>query len=279
MVMKNKKIALIGAGNVAHHLAPALLKAGVNLCQVYSRTIESARELGMKTGITYTSDIFAVYPDCDIYIFCVSDDALLPLFKSIRLNKNALVLHTSGSLPMHIFKPFAEHYGVLYPLQTFTKKRNLDFGEIPLCIEGSDSKVTEEIKTLAGLLSRRVEKVSSEKRKTLHLAAVFANNFVNHFYGIAGKILEKEEMDFDLLRPLIFETAHKVMLLSPENAQTGPARRGDESVLSMHKALLRNDRKLLNLYTVISEAIRDTNLKTIEEKTETENKPTMLTLW
>lgn len=88
MVMKNKKIALIGAGNVAHHLAPALLKAGVNLCQVYSRTIESARELGMKTGITYTSDIFAVYPDCDIYIFCVSDDALLPLFKSIRLNKD-----------------------------------------------------------------------------------------------------------------------------------------------------------------------------------------------
>lgn len=279
MVMKNKKIALIGAGNVAHHLAPALLKAGVNLCQVYSRTIESARELGMKTGITYTSDIFAVYPDCDIYIFCVSDDVLLPLFKSIRLNKNALILHTSGSLPMHIFKPFADHYGVLYPLQTFTKKRNLDFGEIPLCIEGSDSKVTAEIRTLAELLSRRVEEVSSEKRKTLHLAAVFANNFVNHFYGIAGKILEKEEMDFDLLRPLIFETAHKVMLLSPENAQTGPARRGDEGVLSMHKALLKNDRKLLNLYTIISEAIRDTNLKAIEEKTETENKPTMLTLW
>lgn len=279
MVMKNKKIALIGAGNVAHHLAPALLKAGVNLCQVYSRTIESARELGMKTGITYTSDIFAVYPDCDIYIFCVSDDVLLPLFKSIRLNKNALILHTSGSLPMHIFKPFADHYGVLYPLQTFTKKRNLDFGEIPLCIEGSDSKVTAEIRILAELLSRRVEEVSSEKRKTLHLAAVFANNFVNHFYGIAGKILEKEEMDFDLLRPLIFETAHKVMLLSPENVQTGPARRGDEGVLSMHKALLKNDRKLLNLYTIISEAIRDTNLKAIEEKTETENKPTMLTLW
>lgn len=279
MVMKNKKIALIGAGNVAHHLAPVLLKAGVNLCQIYSRTIESARELGMKTGITYTSDIFAVYPDCDIYIFCVSDDILLPLFKSIRLNKNALILHTSGSLPMHIFKPFADHYGVLYPLQTFTKKRNLDFGEIPLCIEGSDSKVTAEIRILAELLSRRVEEVSSEKRKTLHLAAVFANNFVNHFYGIAGKILEKEEMDFDLLRPLIFETAHKVMLLSPENAQTGPARRGDEGVLSMHKALLKNDRKLLNLYTIISEAIRDTNLKAIEEKTETENKPTMLTLW
>ncbi len=166
--MRDKKIALIGAGNVAHHLAPALLKAGVNLCQIYSRTIESARELGIKTGITYTSDVLAIYPDCDIYIFCVSDDALLSLFKSIRINKNALILHTSGSLPLQIFKNLAERYGVLYPLQTFSRKRALNFNEIPLCIEGSDEKVLREIRVLAGLLSERVEEISSEKRKTLH---------------------------------------------------------------------------------------------------------------
>ena len=97
--MKDKRIILIGAGNVAHHLAPALLKAGLNLCQIYSRSIESARELGRKTGITYTADLFGIYPDGDIYIFCVSDDALLSLFKSIRINKEAIILHTSGSLP------------------------------------------------------------------------------------------------------------------------------------------------------------------------------------
>lgn len=278
-MMRDKRIVLIGAGNVAHHLAPALLKAGVNLCQVYSRTIESARELGKKTGITYISDTFAIYPDCDIYIFCVSDDALLALFKSIRINKDALILHTSGSLPMEVFKPLTTRYGVLYPLQTFTKRRELDFREIPLCIEAVNPDVLGEIRELAALLSARVEEISSEKRRVLHMAAVFANNFVNHMYGIAGKILEKEGLDFSLLRPLIFETAHKVMLMSPELAQTGPARRGDESILNMHKTLLKDDRKLLNLYTFMSEAIRESVLKAAESKAEPENKPLMLTLW
>lgn len=277
--MKDRRIVLIGAGNVAHHLAPALLKAGFNLCQVYSRTIEAARELGRKTGITYTSDVSAIYPDCDIYIFCVSDDALVSLFKSIRINKDALVIHTSGSLPMDIFKPYTSRYGVLYPLQTFTKKRDLDFKEIPLCLEASDPIILGELREIAGMLSMRVEEISSDKRKVLHMAAVFANNFVNHLYNIAGKILEKEELNFDLLRPLIFETAHKVMLMSPESAQTGPARRGDESILNMHKSLLKVDPKLSSLYTLMSDSIRETTFKAAEVKVESENKPFMLTLW
>lgn len=276
--MSDKRVIMIGAGNVAHHLAPALLKAGVNLCQIYSRSIESARELGIKTGITYTADLFAVYPDGDIYIFCVSDDALLPLFKSLRINKEALVLHTSGSVEMDVFKPYRERFGVLYPLQSFTKKRNLDFGEIPLCVEGSTSTVLKEVKALAALLSVRVEEINSEKRKHLHLAAVFANNFTNHLYGMAEKILEKEGLDFGMLRPLIFETAHKVMLMAPENAQTGPARRGDESILNMHKKLLRTDKKLQSIYTLMSDSIREASVKS-EPKVEIEETPQMLTLW
>ena len=211
--MKNKRVVLIGAGNVAHHLASALLKARVNLCQIYSRTTDSARELGIKTGITYTSDIIAIYPDCDIYIFCISDDAILSLYKSIRINKEALILHTSGSVHMDVFKPFTSNYGILYPLQTFSKKRDLDFREIPLCIEAVNTDVLGDIREFAELLSSRVEDISSEKRKTLHVAAVFANNFVNYFYGIAGEILTNNDLDFKLLRPLIFETAHKVMLM------------------------------------------------------------------
>lgn len=277
--MKDKKIALIGAGNVATHLAQALLKGGANLCQIYSRSIESARELGKKTGITYTSETGTIYPDCDIYIFCVTDEALLPLFKSIRINKEAIVLHTSGSLPMQILKSGAIHYGVLYPLQTFTKKRALDFREIPLCIEGSDEYVLRTLRELAGMLSFHVEEISSEKRKVLHLAAVFANNFVNGLYATAAQILEKEGLDFNLIRPLIFETAHKVMLMSPEEAQTGPAKRGDENILNMHKNMLKNDRHGLALYTMMSGMIRETANKAVEEKTEPENKPLMLTLW
>lgn len=277
--MTNKRIVLIGAGNVAHALAPALLKAGLNLCQIYSRTIESAGELGQKTGITYTADAYAIYPDGDIYIFCVSDDALVPLLKTLALNPDALLLHTSGSLPMQVLKPFAKRFGVLYPLQTFTKKRDLDFAEIPLCIEAVNHETMKEVKALAELLSHRVCEISSEKRKTLHLAAVFANNFVNHLYRISGRILEEEGLDFSLLRPLIFETAHKVMTLSPELAQTGPAKRGDEGILAMHKTLLKNDSKLLNLYTLLSDSIRKTEQKQVEAKAETDSKPLQPTLW
>ena len=276
--MMNKKIVLIGAGNVAHHLAPALLRAGMNLCQIYSRTLESARELGRKTGITYTSDTFAVYPDGDIYIFCVSDDALLSVFKSLRINEEALILHTSGSVPLDIFKPYRQNYGVLYPLQTFSKTRNLDFGEIPLCIEAPDKEVLKTIGQIADKLSSQVYEISSEKRKKLHLAAVLANNFTNHLYHMAGKLLEKEDLDFNLLRPLIFETAHKVMQMIPENAQTGPARRGDTNILNLHKSMLKDNRDIQTLYVLLSQSIQQTYSKK-EKKEETENNAPQWTLW
>ena len=277
--MRDKKIVLLGAGNIATHLAPALLKAGLNLCQIYSRTPEAARELGKKTGISFTSEMADIYPDCDIYIFCVSDDVLPSFFKSIRIHPDASLLHTSGSVSMEVFRSHAGHYGVLYPLQTFTKKRDLDFHEIPLCIEAVDAATLKDIRKLAEELSGRVVEISSEKRKILHLAAVFANNFVNHLYGIAGKILEKEQLEFDLLRPLIFETAHKILLMPPEQAQTGPARRGDEGILNMHKALLKGDCKLSELYTMLSDSIRESVPKSAEQKHEEGQPPLTLSLW
>lgn len=257
-MMKNKRIVLIGAGSVAHHLAPALLRAGAGLCQIYSRSPESARDLGIETGVGYTADIRAVYPDCDIYIFCVTDDALPTLCKNIRIHKEALLLHTSGCLSMDIFRPYTSRYGVLYPLQTFTGNMDLDFMKIPLCIEAATPQLLEEVRELGRMLSSRVEEIPSEKRRVLHVAAVFANNFVNHLYGIAGNILEKEGLDFTLLRPLISETAHKVMTVNPDLAQTGPARRGDRSIIEMHKAILEYDSRLLNLYTLLSDSIWET---------------------
>lgn len=259
--MKDKRIILIGAGNVAHHLAPALLKAGLNLCQIYSRSIESARELGRKTGITYTADLFGIYPDGDIYIFCVSDDVLPSIIKTIRMPDDALLLHTSGSQPMDVFKSYSKHYGVIYPVQTFSKKRELDFREIPLCVEGNTDPVKERIKKFAEKLSDKIYEIDSVQRKELHLAAVFACNFPNYLYQVAGKLLEDKGLSFAMLRPLIFETAHKVMLLNPEEAQTGPAKRGDESIMNMHKNMLKNDKDLLKIYTILSEGIKETQDK------------------
>ena len=275
----NKKIALIGAGNVASHLAPALLKSGANLCQIYSRTPEAARELGKKTGITYTSNLTEIYPDCDIYIFCVKDDVLSTLFKKIRISSDALMLHTSGSLPMTIFSSHYKHYGVLYPLQSFTKKRELNFAEIPLCIEAVDTESMAEIKALAGILSDQVYEIDSEKRKVLHLAAVFANNFVNYMYRVAGDLLEKEQLDFKLLRPIIYETANKILMMKPDDAQTGPARRGDQGIISMHRTLLKDDPDLLKLYNMISDSIYGIFNPKIQEQKVTEEHTEMLSLW
>jgi len=259
--MEEEKIILIGAGNVAHHLAAALLKAGMGLCQIYSKHLESARALGMKTGIPYTADANEVYPDGDIYIFCVNDDALSVVLKSIRLNQDALLLHTSGSQPMELLNPYAIRYGVFYPVQTFSKRRSLDFNEIPICVEGNTRAMTEKICALAKKLSDKVYVVDSAQRRVLHLAAVFACNFPNFLYGIAGDILAESGLPFSILRPLIFETAHKVMSLAPEEAQTGPACRGDESILNAHKALLKNNKELLKLYTQLSELIKTKYLK------------------
>lgn len=277
--MTSERIVMIGAGNVAHHLAPALLKAGLNLCQIYSRTIESARALGMKTGISYTSDIAAVYPDADVYIFCVSDDVLLPLLKCIRIKKNALTIHTSGSVPMDVFQGIASRYGVLYPLQTFSKERSFDFSEVPLCIEASDGKTLKAVRELAECLSQVVREVSSEKRRKLHLAGVFANNFTNHLYYLAGRMVEEEGFDIDLLRPLIFETAHKAMLIPPVDAQTGPAVRGDEKTLAAHRAMLDKDSTRAILYDLFTKSIQRLYEKK-EEVAEKEVKaPVMLSLW
>lgn len=275
-----KRIALIGAGNVAYHIAQTLIGNGFNLCQIYSRSIDSAVELSRKTGITYTTNIQAIYPDCDIYLFAVSDDAIGLLSKEIHCNENALFIHTSGSISMDIFSECKSHYGVLYPLQTFTKKRNLDFREIPLLIEGNDEATFNTIQQIAEMLSNQVECMDSAKRQKLHLAAVMVNNFTNHLYDLAGNYLQSENIEAKLLRPLIYETAHKVMTLSPREAQTGPAKRGDKQVLNSHRTLLHNNPEILKLYNFFSDSI----LKAFEEKEEQNTKKEqqygeMLTLW
>ena len=281
--METDKIILVGAGNVAYHLAPALLRAGMNLCQIYSRTLESARRLGMRTGITYTADAGDVYPDGDIYLFCVSDDSLPAVVKSLRMRHDALLLHTSGCQPMDVLKPYADSYGVIYPVQTFSRRRELDFREVPLCVEGSEPAVTGRIWTLAKALSDTVCEVDSRRRRELHLAAVFVNNFPNYLYTVGSKMMEESGLPFDLLRPLILETALKVMQMVPEDAQTGPARRGDDSTMAAHKALLKDRKEWLRIYALLSDSIKA--LYAAKEKGE-EGKgempggaPEMLTLW
>ena len=243
------RVVLIGAGNVAIHLAGAFEKTQtVRLVQYFSRTDRNKRYFS--EAIPHTSDILAL-ADADVYVIAVKDEAIAEVVRQIS-GKKGLVLHTSGSIPMESLAGF-ERYGVLYPLQSFTKNRRLDWKRIPLALEASSQDAMTLLRELASSLSDQLYEIDSVRRKKLHLAAVFANNFSNHMFALAKELCEENRLDFELLRPLIAETGEKVMSIPPEEAQTGPARRHDLAVLNDQANELKPDKKMI--YEVLSESI------------------------
>ncbi len=249
------KIVLIGAGNLATQLGLALSQTGQQMVQVYSRTAEHASELAAKLGCDFTANIDKITPNADIYIISVKDDAIATLAEKVgRKAGQAIVVHTAGSIAMQVLQPHAQHYGVLYPMQTFSKNKRVDFKPIPCFIEASDEATLATIRTLAESVSQNVVPATSAQRKKLHLAAVLACNFANHCYRLAEKVLEEEQMDFKLFLPLIDETARKVAHLSPKQAQTGPMMRWDTGVMQMQMALL-NDERTRQIYQLMAESI------------------------
>lgn len=253
----SKKIVLIGAGNVATHLGLSLQQKGCEVVQVYSRTSESASLLAGRLGVPYATSLAEVVCDADIYIVALKDavfQELLPVI--IKGREKALFVHTAGSLPMSLWEGVVSRYGVLYPMQTFSKQRAVNFEEVSFFVEASGVEELDTLKGLAGLLSPRVYESNSEQRKYLHLSAVFACNFTNHMYALSAGLLEKYGMPFDAMLPLIDETARKVHGLSPKEAQTGPAIRRDGNVMDKHLAMLSDDPVLQEIYQKISESIQ-----------------------
>jgi predicted short-subunit dehydrogenase-like oxidoreductase (DUF2520 family) len=246
----------VGAGNVATHLGIALKKQGHRIIQVFSRTIESARKLSVKLDATFITKLNELDYSADIYLFCLKDDVLLDALKQTSFN-NQILVHTSGSLPLGIFKGFGFHYGVIYPVQTLIKERNLDLSAGPFCVEADTPYAEDILKNLALGLTPQVHLVNSEKRKIIHLAAVFACNFTNHMYAIADRLMRENGLNFDLLKPLIRETAAKILEMDPETAQTGPAKRGDNQILEDHVQLLKDLPAIQKIYTFVSESIAE----------------------
>lgn len=246
-------IVFIGAGNVATNMAKAFRKTDHKVLQVYSRTIGHAQMLANEIHAEFTNNPAKIRTDADVYIFSVKDDALPEILH--RMPKtNGTWIHTAGSVPMRIFAPYIANYGVIYPLQTFSKKRTVNFADIPLFIEANNNETRETIQSLATALSPKVYYMEGEKRQYLHLSAVFACNFANHMYTLAADILENEGIPYDVLKPLIEETAEKVKEMSPRNAQTGPAVRFDKQVMKKHLDLLKDEEKK-HIYRLLSESI------------------------
>ena len=254
----NKCIALIGAGSVATHLGKAWQQAGCTVVQVYSRTEQSASELATCLGVPFVTSLDEVCTDADIYVVAVKDAVLQDLIPAlVKGREAALFVHTAGSMPMAVWQGVAPRHGVLYPMQTFSKAREVDFASVSFFVEANHQADKEALKELAGALSPKVYEATSAQRTYLHMAAVFACNFANHMYTLSARLLDKNGLPFDAMHPLIDETARKVHGLHPHDAQTGPAIRGDENVMGKHLAMLADEPEVKKIYRIISNSIQE----------------------
>lgn len=255
-------IALIGAGNVATHLGKALKQAGYKIIQLFSRTISSASELAEKLQCPYVTDLNLVTSNADIYLVSVKDDALDKVIPQlVKQNPNALFLHTSGSTSMNVWEGYVKRYGVLYPLQTFSKRFVVDFKTVTFYVEAVDPTDLDIVRQMAYSLSENVYETDSEQRLYVHLAAVFACNFSNHMYAIAYKLLQEKGLSFVPLLPLVDETVRKIHQLNPVGAQTGPARRWDRMIMNKHESLLKTCPAIADIYKKVSESIHSYAIK------------------
>ena len=244
------QIVLIGSGNVAFHLAKAFTEAQIPISQIFGRNTTELQKISEQFSIPFSSETIA---DADLYIISVSDSSIAEVSSLIK-NKNVLVAHTSGSVSR---EALSGNYrkSVFYPLQTFSKSKNLDYSKIPFFIDAENENDEEILKNLASKISKNVMLANDEKRKYIHLTAVFACNFVNHLYARAKEISDSQGIPFDYFLPLIDETTQKIHELEPKLAQTGPAIRNDEKVLKLHESLLTDEEKL-KIYKTLNESIK-----------------------
>ncbi|WP_196894379.1 Rossmann-like and DUF2520 domain-containing protein [Aureivirga marina] len=247
------KIVILGAGNVASHLIQKFHKiAEVQIIQLYNRTIEKLEEFNHVAPITNNSEEIL---DADVYIISVSDDFIEEVAQNL-ISKKGIVVHTSGSASIKRLLP-NENIGVFYPLQTFSKNKEIDFSRIPFCLEAKETSSYQVLEKLANYITDSVYPIDSEQRKILHVAAVFVNNFTNYIYQMGSEICETYDIPFEILIPLIQETSNKIESLHPKEAQTGPAKRNDKTTIANHLKLLNE--KQQHIYSLLTKAIQESH--------------------
>ena len=255
---ESSRISFVGSGNVAWHLAPALENCGYAVSEVFSPNPKNAESLvrrlyngRRKKNLDFSNSA------SDIFILSISDDAIEGISKEIVLPENAVLLHTSGAVSMEILSfSAASQLGVFYPIQTFSKGQKIDFRNIPILIESTNKSTRKLLKNMAKGLSNNVVYASSEDRKLIHVAAVFASNFTNHMLTRSKDILGTKGYDFEILKPLVAEMINKSLTKGPENAQTGPAKRHDFRTIESHQEVFDDD-SLKEIYRLISQDIID----------------------
>lgn len=248
-----KKIAIVGTGNLAWHLSDIVIKKGMQLSCISSRNQYHAEKLALLRE-SQATELKSLCRNADLVIIAVSDDAIAEVAKQIPKG-DYIVIHTSGSVSLDVFGGRFKNFGVLYPLQSFSKSKVVDFKKVPILIEASNKKTSILLKSFAEKFSDRVETMDSVKRRSLHLSAVIMNNFVNFLATNSYHFLESNNIDGSLLHPLMKETIARLKTHHPREMQTGPAKRNDHIVIENHLKQLESNPKLQSLYRLISQQI------------------------
>lgn len=250
-----KRVTIVGAGNVGHNFGLAFRQAGYLITEIYSRTQSSAMLLSQALNCNFTTKLNELSDKTDLFIIAVNDDVIPQVLREIPF-KNKPIVHTSGSTPLDVFEGLGfDQYGIFYPVQSFSKNDTESLTPIPICVEANNQKNEDLFLSLASSVSGRVYSMDSEKRKALHVAAVFANNFSNHMFHIAHELLSQHKISFEVIRPLIEKTAKKLKSDSPVNVQTGPAVRNDRKVIDMHVNYLENQEAYKAIYDLVTQDI------------------------
>ena len=250
------QITIIGSGNVAQHLIRAFAKSElIDIVQVFARKKENVSSL-----IEYSKIVsdFEELKEADLYIIAVSDKAIADVSKQLPF-QNRIVVHTSGAASLDVLD-IKNRRGVFYPLQTFSKNKEVDFSMVPICLEAENTFDFRVLEMVSKAISTTVFAINSDQRKALHVAAVFVNNFTNHLYQIGQEICEEHQVPFEVLKPLIQETAEKVNTLAPIDAQTGPAKRHDLTTIEAHLDYLTNENQKI-IYKILTQSIQNNGKK------------------
>ena len=245
-----QKIILIGSGNVATHLGKKIQDSNYDIIQVISKKKDSAKKLAQEINASFSNKVSDIIPS-DLIILSIKDEEIEKIIPRLP---DTPIVHTSGSIPIKVFEEKFTNYGVIYPVQTFNKNIKIKY-DIPFCIEANNKDFEKELKKIIQKISSNICIMNSTDRKTLHIAAVFACNFSNHMYTIANNLLAKKGIPFSMLLPLIQQTGNKLNYNTPNNLQTGPAKRQDIKILKTHMELLKDNDKLKEIYNLISNHI------------------------
>lgn len=255
-------VVIVGSGNVAEAFASAVSGAqGLSLRQIFARNRERGEQLASEFNTTWSNEPGAL-EEADIYVIAVSDRAVESVAQSLPFARGSMVVHTAGSVPLSVLPAASTRRGIVYAFQSFTQGRRVEFRGLTIFVEAESDDDYTLLESFAKMLESRVVRADSERRKVIHLAGVFVNNFVNHLYASAADILSRVDLDFETLKPLIDETARKALESGdPRMVQTGPAIRGDRAVTERHLEMLRDDETKQQIYKYITESIWETSKK------------------